>query len=106
MDEELWAVLGRLDDFYVAEAGPLRAGKEAARHIVASHNVHYRRIRRFAGEALCSTQAGRRNGFRRVPDAVSCHGCIQVARRLTEVPPPDAAGLPAGYQQLNLFEPA
>lgn len=103
MDEEVLAVLRCLGDYQVLEPHhPARSGKEAVRHIAFSCNVHYRRVRRFAGEALCSAPSISRTGGRRVNEEPTCRACLEVARRLTEVPP-TVSGRPAEHQ-LSLFD--
>lgn len=103
IDEELWIVLNRLDDFYVAEPVHVRGARVGARHIVPSSNLHYRRIKRFAGEPLCCTATARRNGLRRTAEEPTCHTCLEVARRMTELPRPLEMPLPSGLHQLSLF---
>ncbi|HEY9854959.1 MAG TPA: hypothetical protein V6D05_04415 [Stenomitos sp.] len=103
IDEELWIVLNRLEDFYVAETAQVRGAREAVRHIVPSVNLHYRRYKRFAGEPLCSSAAARRSGLRRSTLEPTCHTCLDVARKMTEIPRPFEMPLPSGLHQLSLF---
>jgi|GEM_PF-4206788 len=103
MDEEVLEVLRCLGDYQVLEPHhPARSGKEPVRHIAFACNVHYRRVRRFAGEALCSAPAISRSGGRRVNEEPTCRTCLEVARRLTEVPPTPVRF--ASEHQLSLFE--
>lgn len=103
MDEEVLDVLRCLGDYQILEPNrPARSGKEPVRHIAFSNNVHYRRVRRFAGEALCSAATITRSGGRRVNEAPTCRACLDVARRLTEVPPTTSA-YPSEHQ-LSLFD--
>lgn len=103
IDEELWIVLNCLDDFYVAERANVRGAQASARHIVCTSNLHYRRYKRFAGEPLCSSHSARRSGLRRTSQEPTCHTCLDVARRMTEIPRPLEAPLPHGLHQLSLF---
>lgn len=103
MNEEVLEVLRCLGDYQILEpCRPPRSGKEPVRHIVFGCNVHYRRIRRFAGEALCSAATLTRSGGRRVHEDPTCRACLEVAHRLTEVPQTSHFQPPAG--QMTLFE--
>lgn len=103
MDEEVFEVLRCLGDYQVVEPNrPSRSGKDPVRHIAFSCNVHYRRLRRFAGEALCSAPTISRSGGRRVNEEPTCRACLEVARRLTEVPP--MASRRPSEHQMSLFE--
>ncbi len=103
MDEEVLEVLRCLGEYQVLEPNrPARSGKDPVRHIAFTGNVHYRRLRRFAGEALCSAATISRSGGRRVNEEPTCRACLEVARRLTEVPPV-SPGRPAEHQ-LSLFD--
>jgi hypothetical protein len=103
MDEEVLEVLRCLGDYQVLEPNrPARSGKDPVRHIAFTCNVHYRRLRRFAGEALCSASTITRSGGRRVNEEPTCRACLEVARRLTEVPP-TSLGRPSEHQ-LSLFD--
>ncbi len=94
-------VLRCLGDYHVLEPNrPARSGKDPDRHIAFSCNVHYRRLRRFAGEALCSARTITRSGGRRVNEEPTCRACLEVARRLTEVPPSPRTA----EHQLSLFD--
>lgn len=103
IDEELWIVLNRLEDFYVAEPVHGRGPRPSALHIVCTANLHYRRYKRFAGETLCSSAAARRSGLRRTSQEPTCHTCLDVARKMTEIPRPLEMPLPSGLHQLRLF---
>ncbi len=103
IDEELWLVLNCLSDFYVAETAQPRGAGRAARHIVCSTNLHYRRYKRFAGEPLCSSPTVRRTGLRRSTQDPTCYTCLEVARRMTEIPGGFEMPLPSGLHQLSLF---
>lgn len=103
IDEETWIVLNCLNDFYVAETAQARGARPSARHIVCSSNLHYRRYKRFAGEPLCSSTVARRTGLRRTSQDPTCYTCLDVARRITEIPRPLEMPLPTGLHQLSLF---
>lgn len=101
-DEEVWETLRCLGDAYVAESErQLRADRAPLRHIAFGNNLHYRRIRRFAGEPLCLARPGRGAGLRQVKADPTCPKCLGIARRVTEVPLPSRF-LSQG-QQLSLF---
>jgi hypothetical protein len=103
MDEEVLEVLRCLGTYQILEPHhPARSGKEPVRHIAFDGNVHYRRVRRFAGEALCSARSISRSGGRKVNEEPTCRACLDVARRLTEVPP-TLAHAPSEHQ-LSLFD--
>lgn len=103
VDEEVLDVLRCLGDYHVLESNrPPRSGKAPVRHIAFACNVHYRRLRRFAGEALCSSPTLTRSGGRRVNEEPTCRACLEIARRLTEVPPTPAPR--PSEQQLTLFD--
>jgi len=103
VDEEVLEVLRCLGEYQILEPNrPARSGKEPVRHIAFTCNVHYRRLRRFAGEALCSAPSLSRSGGRRVNEEPTCRACLEVARRLTEVPPTSSPR--TAEQQLSLFD--
>lgn len=103
-DEELWLVLGRVGSFEVSElAHTPRSGREPLRHITCASNLNYRRYRRFVGEALCSTQLGRKSGFRRTFADPSCAACIANARKITEILSSGEEKPAPQHEQLRLF---
>lgn len=103
-DEELWLVLSRVGGFEVSElAHAARAGREPIRHITCASNLNYRRYRRFSGEALCCTQLGRKNGFRKTLAAPSCQACLENARKITEIVAANEKKPASLHEQLSLF---